>query len=113
MKSFEFDYNNMKRIKINEKVVFKEIIKLKSVIVYDGKKEESDGIKEEYIVKCDESSKNESGYDLDDERCKGNENEISKKDDDYKEDDEGIDMSNGKNHHENEKNRRNKMEKGK
>jgi ubiquitin carboxyl-terminal hydrolase 47 len=112
LKRFDFDYTTLHRIKLNDKVVFPEILNLNSVIVSAGNKEDSDGIPEESIVKCDDSSTTDSGSALDDESCQGTETALSTQDADYQEDDEGIDMSNGPNHHENEKNRRHTMEKG-
>ncbi|XP_069705284.1 ubiquitin carboxyl-terminal hydrolase 47 isoform X2 [Periplaneta americana] len=111
LKRFDFDYTTLHRIKLNDKVVFPEILNLNSVIAYSGNKED-DGAPEESIVKCDDSSTTDSGSALDDESCQGTETALSTQDTDYQEDDEGIDMSNGPNHHENEKNRRHTMEKG-
>ncbi|PSN42002.1 Ubiquitin carboxyl-terminal hydrolase 47 [Blattella germanica] len=94
------------------KVVFPQILNLNSFIVSVGNKEESEGVPEESVVKCDDSSTTDSGSALDDESCQGTETALSAQEADYQEDDEGIDMSNGPNHHENEKNRRHTMEKG-
>ncbi|KAJ9585896.1 hypothetical protein L9F63_020459 [Diploptera punctata] len=112
LKRFDFDYNTLHRIKLNDKVTFPEILNLNSFIANVGNKEENDCVPEESIVKCDDSSTTDSGSALDDESCQGTETVLSTQEADYQEDDEGIDMSNGPNHHENEKNRRHTMDKG-
>ncbi|XP_021936857.1 ubiquitin carboxyl-terminal hydrolase 47-like isoform X2 [Zootermopsis nevadensis] len=112
LKRFDFDYTTLHRIKLNDKVAFPEILNLNSVVACAGNRDESDGVPEESVVKCDDSSTTDSGSALDDESCQGTETVLSTQDADYQEDDEGIDMSNGPNHHENEKNRRHTMEKG-
>ncbi|XP_067012676.1 ubiquitin carboxyl-terminal hydrolase 47 isoform X2 [Anabrus simplex] len=113
LKRFDFDYTTLHRIKLNDKVVFPEILNLNS-FVQVGNRDESagDGLAEESAMKCDDSSTTDSGSALDDESCQGTETAFSAQDADCQEDDEGIDMSNGPNHHENEKNRRHAMDKG-
>ncbi|XP_075229694.1 ubiquitin carboxyl-terminal hydrolase 47-like [Lycorma delicatula] len=113
LKRFDFDYNTMHRIKLNDKVTFPEILDLNSFIQQE-KDEGSEGFPEELAAgKCDDSSTTDSGSALDDESCQGA-NELSQTDN-VQEDDEGIDMSGGSstgNHHENEKNRQHTMQKG-
>jgi len=65
------------------RVVFPEILNLNSVIVSAGNKEDSDGIPEESVVKCDDSSTTDSGSALDDESCQGTETVLSTQDADY------------------------------
>lgn len=48
-----------------------------------GNKEDSDGIQEESVVKCDDSSTTDSGSALDDESCQGTETVLSTQDADY------------------------------
>jgi hypothetical protein len=68
---------------ISFRVVFPEILNLNSVIVCAGNKEDSDGVPEESIVKCDDSSTTDSGSALDDESCQGTETVLSTHDGDY------------------------------
>ncbi|XP_031348562.1 ubiquitin carboxyl-terminal hydrolase 47 isoform X2 [Photinus pyralis] len=106
LKRFDFDYSSMHRIKLNDKVVFPEILNLNSFVPTADYVIEHETI-EETIVKCDDCSTTDSGSALDDESCQYNEvsSTVNGLDDNCQDDDEGIDMSSG-NHHENEKNRR-------
>lgn len=106
LKRFDFDYSSMHRIKLNDKVVFPEILNLNSFVPTANYVIEHETI-EETIVKCDDCSTTDSGSALDDENCQCNEvsSTVNGLDDNCHDDDEGIDMSTG-NHHENEKNRR-------
>jgi hypothetical protein len=65
------------------RVVFLETLNLNSVIACTGIKEDSDGIPEESVVKCDDSSTTDSGSALDDESCQGTETALSTQDADY------------------------------
>ncbi|KAK4877199.1 hypothetical protein RN001_009705 [Aquatica leii] len=108
LKRFDFDYSSMHRIKLNDKVVFPEILNLNSFIPAPNCVLESETIEErETVVKCDDCSTTDSGSALDDESCQCNEvsSTVNGLEDNCQDDDEGIDMSSG-NHHENEKNRR-------
>lgn len=115
LKRFDFDYNTMYRIKLNDKVVFPEILDLNSFIPQE-KEEGSEGFPEELTTgKCDDSSTTDSGSALDDESCQGATELPQSSTDNAQEDDEGIDVSGGNgatNHHENEKNRRHTLQKG-
>lgn len=79
-----------------------------------------DSCEEISAVKCDDSSTTDSGSALDDESCQGTDISgatsicnASSHQDEYQEDDEGIDMSSGAtNMHENEKNRKHNERKG-
>ncbi|XP_049864801.1 ubiquitin carboxyl-terminal hydrolase 47 isoform X4 [Schistocerca gregaria] len=112
LKRFDFDYTALHRIKLNDKVTFPEVLNLNSFIISDEIKEENEGITEDLVVKCDDSSTTDSGSALDDESCQGTEAGLSSHDNEFQEDDEGIDMGSCANHHENEKNRRHTHEKG-
>jgi hypothetical protein len=68
---------------ISCRVVFPEILNLNSVIACAGHKEDGDGVPEESIVKCDDSSTTDSGSALDDESCQGTETVLSTQDADY------------------------------
>ncbi|XP_063244790.1 ubiquitin carboxyl-terminal hydrolase 47 isoform X2 [Bacillus rossius redtenbacheri] len=113
LKRFDFDYATLHRIKLNDKVVFPDILDLNSfVAVPDSAREENDAMLDDSIVKNDDSSTTDSGSALDDESCQGTEMTTSTQETDYQDDDEGIDMTNGRNLHENEKNRRHTLERG-
>lgn len=88
---FDFDYNTMHRIKLNDKVTFPRTLNLNSFNASEGslvfekeKEEESEGFPEEIPAKCDDSSTTDSGSALEDESCHDHEQD----------DDEGIDISN-------------------
>ncbi|KAI4470735.1 ubiquitin carboxyl-terminal hydrolase [Holotrichia oblita] len=109
LKRFDFDYSTMHRIKLNDKVVFSEILNLNSFVpvqknmsVVDDMVEE----KENITNKCDDCSTTDSGSALDDESCQGTDvsSTVNGQDENCQDDDEGIDVSSG-NHHENDKNR--------
>jgi len=114
LKRFDFDYNTMHRIKLNDKVTFPERLDLNSFVEQEGMsvgEEGSEGIPDELTVsKCDDSSTTDSGSALDDETT----TDLPQHHDINQDDDEGIDVSggNGSNHHENEKNRRHGLSKG-
>uniref|UniRef100_A0A1B6DYN4 Ubiquitin carboxyl-terminal hydrolase 47 n=1 Tax=Clastoptera arizonana TaxID=38151 RepID=A0A1B6DYN4_9HEMI len=113
LKRFDFDYNTMHRIKLNDKVVFPEILDLNSFIIHE-KDDENESFPEELTIgKCDDSSTTDSGSALDDESCQGTSDQPQSMEA-AQDDDEGIDVSggNGSNHHENEKNRRHALQKG-
>jgi hypothetical protein len=65
------------------RVVFLETLNLNSVIACSGSREDSDGIPEECVMKCDDSSTTDSGSALDDESCQGTETVLSTQDADY------------------------------
>lgn len=71
LKRFDFDYNTMHRIKLNDKVVFPQKLNLNSFISskVNGENEIID--EREVIVKCDDCSTTDSGSALDDECCQG------------------------------------------
>nr|CAD7439732.1 unnamed protein product [Timema bartmani] len=113
LKRFDFDYLTLHRIKLNDKVVFPDLLNLNSfILTAASSKEDSEPVTEDMTVKNDDSSTTDSGSALDDESCQGTDTTILTQDIDYQEDDEGIDMSNGPNHHENEKNRRHTLQRG-
>ncbi|XP_017780460.1 PREDICTED: ubiquitin carboxyl-terminal hydrolase 47 isoform X2 [Nicrophorus vespilloides] len=105
LKRFDFDYSLMNRIKLNDKVVFPEVLNLNSFIT--GANAMSDENAEEVVVKCDDCSTTDSGSALDDESCQGTDvsSTVRSPYESSQEDDEGIDVSSGNNLHENEKNR--------
>ncbi|XP_054273738.1 ubiquitin carboxyl-terminal hydrolase 47 isoform X2 [Macrosteles quadrilineatus] len=115
LKRFDFDYNTMHRIKLNDKVTFPELLDLNSFIEQGGGEEvsNSEGLPEELTVsRCDDSSTTDSGSALDDESCQPNQ-EMTNTADINQDDDEGIDVSGGSsNHVENEKNRRHGLPNG-
>lgn len=116
LKRFDFDYTTMHRIKLNDKVVFPDILDLNSFIT--SEEESLDNLAEEASgVKCDDSSTTDSGSALDDEGCQTSDLPMpnagsstnfgaGENSSDCADDDEGIDVSIGAaNLHENEKNR--------
>ncbi|KAK9499634.1 hypothetical protein O3M35_002645 [Rhynocoris fuscipes] len=100
LKRFDFDYNSLHRIKLNDKVIFPKVLDLNHFINVDNTSEDSvEGA--ETSVKCDDSSTADSA--LEEETNHVPESNINEAD---QEDDEGIDLSSSSgNHHENEKNR--------
>lgn len=68
---------------VSFRVVFLETLNLNSFIECAGNKEDSEGIAEESVVKCDDSSTTDSGSALDDESCQGTETLLSTQDADY------------------------------
>ncbi|XP_076265041.1 ubiquitin specific protease 47 [Rhynchophorus ferrugineus] len=101
LKRFDFDYNSMHRIKLNDKVVFPEVLNLNTFIpVKKNEHETADG---ETTAKCDDCSTTDSGS-ADDESCQGTDlsSTVNGQDDNCADSDEGIDVSSGTNHHENE-----------
>ncbi|XP_046669066.1 ubiquitin carboxyl-terminal hydrolase 47-like isoform X1 [Homalodisca vitripennis] len=119
LKRFDFDYNTMHRIKLNDKVTFPKLLDLNSFVEVpenrQGQEEGSEGLPDELTVsKCDDSSTTDSGSALDDESCPGPADiNLPPVHDNNQEDDEGIDVSgSGPNQQENEKNRRHGLCKG-
>lgn len=113
LKRFDFDYNTLHRIKLNDKVTFPDVLNLNSFVASSTAQESPGGEEDAGVgVKCDDSSTTDSGT-LDDE-CPPCENSIANSNQSTnhdQDDDEGIDVSNGpstsscSNHnHENEKN---------
>ncbi|KAF5276470.1 hypothetical protein FQA39_LY06539 [Lamprigera yunnana] len=105
LKRFDFDYSTMHRIKLNDKVVFPEILNLNSFVPTSNYVLENEGIEErDTAVKCDDCSTTDSGSALDDESCQCNEvsSSVNGLEDSCQDDDE--DMSSG-NHGEIDKNR--------
>lgn len=103
LKRFDFDYNTMHRIKLNDKVGFPEKLNL-NPFVSASKSENDQGTAEgETIVKYDDCSTTDSGS-ADDESCQGTDlsSTVNGQDDNCADSDEGIDVSSGNNHHENE-----------
>nr|XP_023028042.1 ubiquitin carboxyl-terminal hydrolase 47 isoform X1 [Leptinotarsa decemlineata] len=102
MKRFDFDYNTMHRIKLNDKVVFPEKLNLNSFIT--ANRSESEHMEErENIVKYDDCSTTDSGS-ADDESCQLTDasSTVNGQDDNCADSDEGIDVSSGNNHHDEE-----------
>ncbi|XP_048515224.1 ubiquitin carboxyl-terminal hydrolase 47 isoform X2 [Athalia rosae] len=98
LKRFDFDYNTLHRIKLNDKVTFPDLLNLNSFVASSSAAQESPGGEEDagVGVKCDDSSTTDSGT-LDDEcppceSSSANSNQSANNDQD---DDEGIDVSNG------------------
>ncbi|XP_046413365.1 ubiquitin carboxyl-terminal hydrolase 47 isoform X1 [Neodiprion fabricii] len=113
LKRFDFDYNTLHRIKLNDKVTFPDVLNLNSFVASTSA-HESPGREEDtgVGVKCDDSSTTDSGT-LDDEcpPCDNSSASTNQSTNHDQDDDEGIDVSNGpstsscSNHnHENEKN---------
>ncbi|XP_063910893.1 ubiquitin carboxyl-terminal hydrolase 47 isoform X2 [Zophobas morio] len=103
LKRFDFDYNTMHRIKLNDKVVFPEKLNLNSFV--PNNRNENESIDErDTIVKCDECSTTDSGSALDDESCQGTDlsSTVNDHDENCEDSDEGIDVSSGNVHHETE-----------
>ncbi|XP_018335481.1 ubiquitin carboxyl-terminal hydrolase 47 [Agrilus planipennis] len=106
LKRFDFDYSTMHRIKLNDKVVFKEILNLNSFIAnsdLDSLCDNGEAMEEkETIVKCDDSSTTDSGSALDDDSCHGTDVSctVNGPDNNCQEEDEGIDVSSGGNNQE-------------
>ncbi|KAJ8985542.1 hypothetical protein NQ317_019925 [Molorchus minor] len=106
LKRFDFDYNTMHRIKLNDKVVFPEKLNLNSFV--PTHRLENDTVEEKEHVKCDDCSTTDSGS-ADDESCQGTDvsSTVNGQDDNCADSDEGtdknntrIDVSSGNNHHE-------------
>lgn len=115
LKRFDFDYSTMHRIKLNDKVVFKQKLNLNSFVT--GAKVLSEEVlteERDNTVKFDDCSTTDYGSALDDESCQGTDLSSSANYtfDNCQDDDEGIDVSSGNNSHENEKNRRLQEPKG-
>lgn len=98
LKRFDFDYNTLYRIKLNDKVTFPHHLDLNSLIETAPNHQESPCGEEDagMSVKCDDSSTTDSGT-LEDEcpPCNGAISTNNHTNNHYQEDDEGIDMSNG------------------
>ncbi|XP_066151071.1 ubiquitin carboxyl-terminal hydrolase 47 [Euwallacea fornicatus] len=100
LKRFDFDYSTMHRIKLNDKVVFPEKLNLNSFIPPSRNKAEYNNLGEgESLTKCDDSSTADSGS-ADDESCQGTDlsSTVNGHDDNCADSDEGIDVSSGTNH---------------
>ncbi|CAH0547726.1 unnamed protein product [Brassicogethes aeneus] len=100
LKRFDFDYNTMHRIKLNDKVVFPEILNLNSFIPTSKTDQQENNVEErETAVKCDDCSTTDSGS-ADDESCQGTDvsSTVNGPDDNCADSDEGIDVSSGTNH---------------
>ncbi|XP_045462425.1 ubiquitin carboxyl-terminal hydrolase 47 isoform X2 [Harmonia axyridis] len=100
LKRFDFDYNTFHRIKLNDKVVFPEMLNLNSFIL-SKKTESDDNIEEkENISKCDDSCTTDSGSALEDEGCQSTDasSTVNGQDVNCSESDEGIDVSSCNNH---------------
>lgn len=109
LKRFDFDYSTMHRIKLNDKVVFSEILNLNSFVPVSRNISVVDDMiddRENVGNKCDDCSTTDSGSALDDESCQGTDisSTVNGQDENCQDDDEGIDVSSG-NRHENSKNR--------
>ncbi|CAG9864755.1 unnamed protein product [Phyllotreta striolata] len=99
LKRFDFDYNTMHRIKLNDKVVFSETLNLNSFVTEHGASD-VDGIGDrETAGKCDDCSTTDSGS-ADDESCQGTDvsSTVNGQDDNCADSDEGIDVSSRNNH---------------
>ncbi|KAL1130878.1 hypothetical protein AAG570_012119 [Ranatra chinensis] len=89
LKRFDFDYNTMHRIKLNDKVVFPEELDLNSFVGCVNNVAKEDVYETvEIPVKSDDSSTADSA--LDEETCQPSENNLVVNDQD---EDEGIDIS--------------------
>ncbi|CAH1098734.1 unnamed protein product [Psylliodes chrysocephalus] len=99
LKRFDFDYNTMHRIKLNDKVVFSEKLNLNSFITVHGSENNETLEDRETVVKCDDCSTTDSGS-ADDESCQGTDvsSTVNGQDDNCADSDEGIDVSSGNNH---------------
>lgn len=83
LKRFDFDYNTMHRIKLNDKVTFPEILNLNSFIKSDSEQMET----------SDDASTTDSGSALDDDLgAPANSQPASMGGNDTQDDDEGIDL---------------------
>ncbi|XP_044748604.1 ubiquitin carboxyl-terminal hydrolase 47 isoform X2 [Coccinella septempunctata] len=95
LKRFDFDYNTFHRIKLNDKVVFPEMLNLNSFVL--SKRTENDYIIEERenISKCDDCCTTDSGSALEDEGCQSTDasSTVNGQDVNCSESDEGIDVS--------------------
>ncbi|RZF32369.1 hypothetical protein LSTR_LSTR001833 [Laodelphax striatellus] len=126
LKRFDFDYNTMHRIKLNDKVTFPDTLDLNSFIAHDKDKEGEEGLGEEELGgaggRNDDSSTTDSGSALDEEcasaqgatataTATATENNHCPQQANDNEDDEGIDVSGGQNDN-NEKNRQHGQQKG-
>ncbi|XP_014289720.1 ubiquitin carboxyl-terminal hydrolase 47 isoform X1 [Halyomorpha halys] len=101
LKRFDFDYSTMHRIKLNDKLVFPEILDLNNFVKSNNPTNETDGECQEMSTKCDDSSTADSALDEDTSHAVESQNN-----DIDQEEDEGIDLSsNSGNIHENEKNK--------
>ncbi|CAH1119608.1 unnamed protein product [Phaedon cochleariae] len=100
LKRFDFDYNTMHRIKLNDKVVFPEILNLNSFTTTVRRDNEPMDEKEN-VIKYDDCSTTDSGS-ADDESCQGTDvsSTVNGQDDNCADSDEGIDVSSGNNHEE-------------
>uniref|UniRef100_A0A023F0P2 Ubiquitin carboxyl-terminal hydrolase 47 n=3 Tax=Triatoma infestans TaxID=30076 RepID=A0A023F0P2_TRIIF len=101
LKRFDFDYNSLHRIKLNDKVIFPKILDLNNFINLDNNSSEESAEVVETSMKCDDSSTADSA--LEEETNHVPESHINEVD---QEDDEGIDLSSSSgNHQENERSR--------
>ncbi|XP_050304675.1 ubiquitin carboxyl-terminal hydrolase 47, partial [Anthonomus grandis grandis] len=104
LKRFDFDYNSMHRIKLNDKVVFPEKLNLNSFVPPSKSETEHTNMGDgDAAVKCDDCSTTDSGA-ADDESCQGTDlSSAANGQDDNCADacsDEGIDVSSGNNQNE-------------
>ncbi|KAK6626939.1 hypothetical protein RUM44_009416 [Polyplax serrata] len=115
LKRFDFDFNTLHRIKLNDKVSFPEKLNLNSFIAQEkGCEMGSEASPEDNTIKCDDSCTTDSGSALDDEVCQGIDtvnvtNSHDNHNSDYQDDDEGIDVGQ---QHDNEKSRQSAWETG-
>ncbi|XP_033328483.1 ubiquitin specific protease 47 [Megalopta genalis] len=122
LKRFDFDFNTFRRVKLNDKVTFPNILNLNRFISSTTNEESSINEKNTNLVKCDDSSTTDSGT-LDDDYtpCENSlSNSSHSKNNDPDDDDEGVDvLSNGpstsnciEHNYENDKNRDNNTSEG-
>ncbi|KAK9871493.1 hypothetical protein WA026_012864 [Henosepilachna vigintioctopunctata] len=101
LKRFDFDYNTLHRIKLNDKVVFSEILNLNSFIQSSDTSESEEQLEEKEMTKYDiDCCTTDSGSALEDEGCQSTDasSAINGQDVNCSESDEGIDVSSGNNH---------------
>ncbi|KAL3275293.1 hypothetical protein HHI36_020060 [Cryptolaemus montrouzieri] len=101
LKRFDFDYNTLHRIKLNDKVVFSEVLNLNSFIQNNNTPECEEQVEDkDNIAKYDDCCTTDSGSALEDEGCQSADasSTANGQDVNCSESDEGIDVSSGNNH---------------
>ncbi|XP_078041593.1 ubiquitin specific protease 47 [Augochlora pura] len=122
LKRFDFDFNTFRRVKLNDKVTFPNILNLNRFISTTTNEESSVSEKNTSLVKCDDSLTTDSGT-LDDDYtpCENSlSNSSHSKNNDPDDDDEGVDVLNNgpstsnciEHNYENDKNRDNNATEG-
>lgn len=110
LKRFDFDYQTLHRIKLNDKVTFPQTLNLNSFInatdveTFGANHSQTNGFissassehdNTESLTKCDDSSTTDSGAAMEEDNCSGIATTASSShnDNDLQDDDEGIDVS--------------------